>query len=80
MTQGRCGSLLLHRDGLPPSTPCRSPGALRFTPETGHDWTRPRCPLCAKSTHRDESRRDESAKMFVAIRLANPPAGLALGL
>ena len=39
-----------------------------------------RCPLCAKSTHRDESRRDESAKMFVAIRLANPPAGLALGL
>src|SRR5476651_766630 len=33
MTRGRCGSLLLHRDGLAPSTPCRSPGALRFTPE-----------------------------------------------
>jgi hypothetical protein len=32
MTRGRCGSLLLHRDGLAPSTPCRSPGALRFTP------------------------------------------------
>src|SRR5438093_7972358 len=31
MTRGRCGSLLLHRDGLAPSTPCRSPGALRFT-------------------------------------------------
>ena len=31
---GRCGSLLLHRDGLAPSTPCRSPGALRFAPET----------------------------------------------
>ena len=31
---GRCGSLLLHRDGLAPSTPCRSPGALRFTPES----------------------------------------------
>src|ERR1700719_1794456 len=29
MTRGRCGSLLLHRDGLAPSTPCRSPGALR---------------------------------------------------
>jgi len=27
MTRGRCGSLLLHRKGLPPSTPCRSPGA-----------------------------------------------------
>jgi len=26
---GQCGSLLLHRKGLPPSTPCRSPGALR---------------------------------------------------
>src|ERR1700687_4726778 len=32
MTRGRCGSLLLHRDGLAPSTPCRSPGALRFSP------------------------------------------------
>ena len=27
ITQGRCGSLRLHRDGLPPSTSCRSPGA-----------------------------------------------------
>src|SRR5450432_2214941 len=36
MTRGRCGSLLLHRDGLAPSTPCRSPGALRVTPDTGH--------------------------------------------
>src|ERR1700692_4094818 len=34
MTRGRCGSLLLHRDGLAPSTPCRSPGALRSTPIT----------------------------------------------
>src|SRR3982074_2110606 len=25
--RGRCGSLLLHRNGLAPSTPCRSPGA-----------------------------------------------------
>src|SRR6476661_6384366 len=32
MTRGRCGSLLLHRDGLAPSTPCRSPGALRIDP------------------------------------------------
>src|SRR5215472_5117140 len=28
--QGRCGSLLLHRKGLAPSTPCRSPGASQF--------------------------------------------------
>src|SRR5439155_27028610 len=27
--RGRCGSLLLHRSGLEPPTPCRSPGALR---------------------------------------------------
>ena len=27
LTRGRCGSLLLHRNGLAPSTPCRSPGA-----------------------------------------------------
>ena len=27
--QGRCGSLLLHRVGLGPTTPCRSSGALR---------------------------------------------------
>ena len=26
--RGRCGLLLLHRGGLSPSTPCRSPGAL----------------------------------------------------
>src|SRR5450631_2063505 len=39
MTRGRCGSLLLHRDGLAPSTPCRSPGALRSTPIKGHRQT-----------------------------------------
>ena len=27
ITRGRCGSLRLHRDGLPPSASCRSPGA-----------------------------------------------------
>ena len=32
MTRGQCGSLRLHCKGLPPSTPCRSPGAqwVRF--------------------------------------------------
>jgi hypothetical protein len=28
--RGRCGSLRLHRVGLSPTTPCRSPGALRI--------------------------------------------------
>ena len=31
MTRSRCDSLHLHRDGLAPSTPCRSPGALRLS-------------------------------------------------
>src|SRR5205807_10293260 len=30
MTRGQCGSLLLHCDGLAPSTSCRSPGAPRL--------------------------------------------------
>ena len=30
ITRGRCGSLLLHRKGLAPSTPCRSPGASQM--------------------------------------------------
>src|SRR5271154_2351998 len=29
--RGRCGLLLLHRSGLAPPTPCRSPGALART-------------------------------------------------
>jgi Protein of unknown function (DUF1524) len=33
MTRGRCGSLLLHRKGLAPSTPYRSPGASHILPE-----------------------------------------------
>src|SRR5476649_1420200 len=43
MTRGRCGSLLLHRDGLAPSTPCRSPGALRFAPDSGPRQTSRAC-------------------------------------
>ena len=51
MTRGRCGSLLLHRDGLAPSTPCRSPGALRSTPINGHRQTGPVGPFRARSRH-----------------------------
>src|SRR5450432_3507252 len=43
MTRGRCGSLLLHRDGLAPSTPCRSPGALRYSPISGHPQGQAAC-------------------------------------
>src|SRR5450755_2863288 len=43
MTRGRCGSLLLHRDGLAPSTPCRSPGALRSTLINGHSQSPSAC-------------------------------------
>jgi hypothetical protein len=34
--RGRCGSLILHRSGLAPPTPCRSPGALRILPPQPH--------------------------------------------
>src|SRR5258706_12522789 len=49
MTRGRCGSLLLHRDGLAPSTPCRSPGALRFTPKSGAIADIAAFPFCVES-------------------------------
>src|SRR5260370_9064204 len=49
MTRGRCGSLFLHRDGLAPPTPCRSPGALRSTPNNGHHHTAPAGPVRATS-------------------------------
>src|SRR5258707_874006 len=49
MTRGRCGSLLLHRDGLAPSTPCRSPGALRSSPESGLKSDIGPCPFRADS-------------------------------
>src|SRR6476646_2648679 len=42
--------LLLHRDGLAPSTPCRSPRALHFTPVvSGHRQAVSACPKRANS-------------------------------
>src|SRR5271165_5624398 len=52
MTRGRCDSLLLHRDGLAPSTPCRSPGALRFSP----NWRRSGHRLRARTHDGDDVR------------------------
>ena len=40
--RGRCGSLLLHRSGLAPPTPCRSPGALRCWSNRRHAIARQR--------------------------------------
>src|SRR5271155_1120793 len=54
MTRGRCGSLLLHRDGLAPSTPCRSPGALRSAPMNRHRRYRSACLKGAKTGHADQ--------------------------
>jgi hypothetical protein len=58
MTRGRCGSLLLHHDGLAPSTPCWSPGALRSAPINGHSQTAPACRKSARKTlmHRSKNR------------------------
>src|SRR6516225_8319704 len=43
--RGRCRSLLLHRSGLAPPTPCRSPGALRVL----HAQPRSRSRRCAET-------------------------------
>src|SRR5215471_3236604 len=39
MTRGRCGSLLLHRNGLAPSALCRSPGAPDSRPSRSSERT-----------------------------------------
>src|SRR5271157_1336363 len=43
--RGRCGLLFLHRSGLPPPTPCRSPGA---SPQNGLEPHLHRCPAFAE--------------------------------
>src|SRR5260370_10841920 len=60
MTRGRCGSLLLHRNGLAPSALCRSPGA----PDAGHSWSR------EGSTPLTVIR--PNAQLLAAIRRAGP--------
>jgi hypothetical protein len=65
MTRGRCGSLLLHRDGLAPSTPCRSSGALRSTPTNRHSQ---RLSACLKgATKRLMHRRNLNGWMLPAV-------------
>src|SRR5438034_2296890 len=74
MTRGRCGSLLLHRDGLAPSTPCRSPGALRVTPKSGHRSIQSACLKGAKAGHTDGpsgSTLSDNADHRIATRLTD---------
>src|SRR5580704_10397223 len=63
MTRGRCGSLLLHRDGLAPSTPCRSPGALRSAPNSGHSQRPSACLECANFGRNGAKRRSGLPKL-----------------
>src|SRR6476659_5790688 len=67
MTRGRCGSLLLHRDGLAPSTPCRSPGALRSTPINGHRHTGPVGPFRAQERPSDLETPDSACARFAFL-------------
>src|SRR5271165_551176 len=64
ITRGRCGSLLLHRDGLPPSTSCRSHGApvLAVVPSIG--WR----------TGQSATQKRPSVR---AKRVANPPSSIS---
>src|SRR5580700_253533 len=85
MTRGRCGSLLLHRDGLAPPTPCRSPGALRSSPGNGHPQTRS---ACRKGAQKQKFTPNSPYSLLRAIRrrgrsrhlavLAQPVQGLML--
>src|SRR6266516_2733329 len=70
MTRGRCGSLLLHRDGLAPSTPCRSPGALRSTPINGYYQTGPVGPFGANNRHYAPPRRGGDIERSTHNRVA----------
>src|SRR5438034_9572386 len=70
MTRGRCGSLLLHRDGLAPSTPCRSPGALRSTPINRHFQSPLACLKsvnCRRTTFADDA-AGESKRIVLGSR------------
>jgi hypothetical protein len=51
ITRGQCGSLLLHCDGFPPSTFCRSPGAPVHHIITRHCVTRAVCRLASEIEH-----------------------------
>ena len=60
ITRGQCGSLLLHRDGLPPSTSCRSPSApvLSINSNSSH---------CLRHTCRVGSEIDRQPKLSLEV-------------
>jgi hypothetical protein len=72
--------LLLHRDGLAPSTPCRSPGALRFAPINGHRQAVSACPFRATRRHRHSYSITSSARSRNASGIVRPSALVALRL
>jgi hypothetical protein len=62
ITRGRCGSLLLHRDGLSPSTSCRFPGAPVQSINNGN--------RCISPTR---YYADSSSGLFVSVRSVRLP-------
>ena len=59
--------LLLHRDGLAPSTPCRSPGALCSAPNNGHRATITACRFRADCVEKLENPRARKASQMHLI-------------
>src|SRR5258708_34952543 len=69
ITRGRYGSLLLHRDGLPPSTFCRSPGAPFHSIKLGSPEVQPGGLLCPrKQTSSDHPVRSGSLRVDIESR------------
>src|SRR5271166_1403217 len=61
--RGRCGLLYLHRGGLSPPTPCRSPGAPRLRPNTESFFTA----AAGEHDHRSSSYLWAKPGMFASV-------------
>src|SRR4051812_11090532 len=77
MTRGRCGSLLLHRNGLAPSALCRSPGA----PDSGLSSNDNRsAPIGPEAAIREPYSITSSARARIDPGMVRPSASAALRL
>src|SRR5207237_5400288 len=72
MTRGRCGSLLLHRNGLAPSALCRSPGA----PDVGRSIAAYKAGVEASGGRFDPMQVGVTRAFFVADNAAEKEAAL----